>query len=436
MKSSILKLFATTWIFTSIASCTKDQLSKENLALNIQNAKPTIPKNARAQAIMIDFDVEKVYKQEGQITYEFDVEKATTYFTHSNGVKQNSEFKEDKGPNDQTETQLSFNGNETLPPEYNSYFNNQAPSPSTKPYEATSSTCTPDEPTTPSAPAKDAEEFKKVLSNNKCAFLNGEVLTGNIYTQEVTGTEVSCTKLTKIYFKKNDKDPSKIGWYRVDTKTKGRYIWTFTYTIAPITLSPVAKYTAWKAVSKDGHDGIQIPVTATIAALTAKTWKDGIKYSFKLGSIDAYGVQDSRITELKVQLLSEDGSQVFYSIDAPHEIKTNSTTGITGPVDFSFTANAGTSGDAVILPQKTVDARTLLNNDAFPGNQNGGPSGHDLQLAHMPAQTFKLPHDFPSGHYQIKISCKVKGEDGIVDQITNVKQQKIHIDPNCNAPIK
>lgn len=156
-----------------------------------------------------------------------------------------------------------------------------------------------------------------------------------------------------------------------------------------------------------------------------------MKYSFKLGSIDAYGVQDSRITDLKVQLLSADGLTVHFSIDAPHVIKTNSSI---SPVDFDFISNGGTSGDALILPVNKTSARRLLNEDAFPANNNGGPSGNDLQLAEMPTQTFKIPTDFPSGDYVVRIICKVKGEDGLADQETSIKYQKIKIEANCKKP--
>lgn len=86
------------------------------------------------------------------------------------------------------------------------------------------------------------------------------------------------------------------------------------------------------------------------------------------------------------------------------------------------------------LPEIKTSARRILNEDAFPANNNGGPSGNDLQLAEMPTQTFKIPTDFPSGDYVVRIICKVKGEDGLADQETSIKYQKIKIEANCKKP--
>jgi hypothetical protein len=238
------------------------------------------------------------------------------------------------------------------------------------------------EPTTPTAPDPIYNELRKhVFQNEKCTFFNGGSLNSTTYTQFLT-------------------KPG--GW---------KYTWT--YTVAPL-VENVAPRTEWELMSSTSSGSAIVDIDGLIAGLSARTWTSdgGIKYSFSLteAGLDGDGnpIEISRILNLAITVTDGDGNIV--SQFAPeHNIITERNP---DPVDFTYLTNAGTNGNTSILPVGSVDARTLLNNDAFDGNDNGGSDGKALQ-----ADVFVQQLEFTeSGNYNITITATVKGNSGLSDQ--------------------
>lgn len=440
MQKLINRAFAATMIAAAMTvSCTKDQLSKESLKLDMENGKaPTkTTTNTTGQGIMIDFDVKGEYANDGIETYEFNEEAGAALFTHISGEVAGAPTYNETSSQP---TETSITTSTTLPAEFvTQYFGGVSPA-ITSSYTGTA--CTPAAPTEPTAPAQIAAKLTLAVDNNKCTLLTGGDLTSVNYSQTASAT-ASCTSIISI---KYGKLKGTNCWYKTEVTKSRTYTWTYNYTVAPINVT-VAARTAWELVSSD-FNGVQIPVSAKIAGLSAKTWTGGKKYSFALSYIDPILGEISRISNLKVELLDINNNPVLDElgapilINAPHNIGTNydvatgtvpTVPNTSGALDFKYITNAGSNGDVSLLPNALngpVDARTLLNTDAFTGNQNGGADGKALQLAVMPNQNVKIPGTVPAGSYKIRISCNVKGNDGTLDAITALTQD-IKIRANC-----
>ncbi len=145
--------------------------------------------------------------------------------------------------------------------------------------------------------------------------------------------------------------------------------------------------------------------------------KDGVtKYSFGLLNTDG----TSRVSNVKVDVflgsalvdgLLVDGRLV--ATNAPgHVIVSGNDVDIDGnPIgDFEYFTNAGTNGTATASLQNG-DARYILNNDGFAGNDDGGTGGTSLQHAVLQNSQFQLP----AGVVVVTISGTVKGNAAAAD---------------------
>jgi hypothetical protein len=135
--------------------------------------------------------------------------------------------------------------------------------------------------------------------------------------------------------------------------------------------------------------------------------KDGVtKYSFGLTNSDG----SSRVSGVNVDVFV-DGEP--YATNAPgHTVVSGNDMDLDGnPIgDFNYFTNAGTNGTA-FLSLLDGDTRTILNNDGFAGNDDGGSGGTSLQHAVLGGSQFNLP----AGIVTVVISGTVKGNAGAAD---------------------
>jgi len=220
------------------------------------------------------------------------------------------------------------------------------------------------QPAAPAAPAADPGEVngapqgpRGAVDENKCNFLDGATLDGHTYTQKVV---------------------------RNGLDGHGNFTFTWSYTVAP-TVASVAPFTAWNLVDTHGSGNAHVTIRADIYGESAmqQAKMSGPKYSFSM--VDALG---SRVTNL---VLTVDGAPNYLA----SSIVTNA--------DFNYTTNAGSNGVTSLL--KNGDARSILNNDVFAGNNNGGSDGSALAKAVMDA----YDADFGPGFHTVTLTGTVKG---------------------------
>jgi len=277
-----------------------------------------------------------------------------------------------------------------------------------------SANCTPSTPPTPPAPAPDPSKVTGptgAATTQKCTFLDGGTLTGSSYTQTVTVT-TNCTDGHK-------------------TKTC-KYTFTYTYNVTPDTdldgdLSTqsfgVVPFTAWDLVSTTGPSTASITITAKIAGesvVQSTQFPSPGKFSFSLHNRDG----SSRVTNLQLfvngVLAATPGSTL--EENCPGCLR-----GDLGAVDFSYATNAGSNGVTSLL--KDGDARTILNNDVFPGNDDGGADGRALARAVMDP----VHLDLPPGTYTITLTGTVKGNNALRDINFSVTQTINIVTPGCGG---
>jgi len=264
---------------------------------------------------------------------------------------------------------------------------------------------TSNQPDTPSPPAPDPSKVTGptgACQQQRCTFLDGGTLTGFTYTQSVT-------------------IKGKNG--------KGNWTFTWTYTVAPDPTKDVDSntagvqvnsFTAWVLVSETNNLA-EITVTAEIAGESVvKNNTVGTKYSFSLRNPDG----SSRVTDLKVYV---NGALVATPGSTLEENCPECLAGDPGAVDFTYTTNAGSNGTTSLL--KDGDARTILNTDSFPGNDNGGADGRALAKAVMDPVKLELP----PGQYTVTLTGTVKGNNGLASIDFSVTQTIQIITPGCGG---
>ena len=265
-------------------------------------------------------------------------------------------------------------------------------------------------PVAPVAPTPDATQVMGHESSSgdsgqahtdHCIFLDGGTLGSMSYAQSVSLTvdvpalcgSKSCTK-------------------------KATYTWTYGYDVVPT--GTVAAFTAWDLVDVNGGGAADVVIGADIAGESVlKSAKQGTKFSFSLLESDG----SNRVQNLHVMVLDDllnvvaegyPGSTVMY------------------PVDFLYTTNAGSNGVTSLL--LNGDARTILNNDSFAGNNDGGADGSALALAVMDGVDASLM----PGEYTGTLTGTVKGNAANTaggSDISFFISQLIHIvTPGCSAP--
>lgn len=225
------------------------------------------------------------------------------------------------------------------------------------------------QPSTPTTPAANPQKVNGTpqapgaVQDNMCTFLNGGDLTGSTYTQSTTVPGLNGGG----------------NW---------KFTWTYTVTPSPTTVDP---FTAWD-LNKEVTGSASIDVNADIAgeSVLVKNGGSWKKYSFSMLESDL----SNRVTGLTLTV--KDGSSTVVETDYP-----NST--VNSPVDFAYATNAGSNGSTLKL--QDGDARTILNNDSFAGNNNGGADGSALALATMDTVSPTLD----IGSYSITLTGTVKG---------------------------
>lgn len=242
----------------------------------------------------------------------------------------------------------------------------------------------------PNPPAADARQLDATLRGNQCTFLSGGTLQGQSYEQTINGSG--------------------------GTKATFYYAVTGAGSVAPLTAWVLFKETG------DGGDGpVSFTLNADIAGLSALN-KNGIKYSFSMGTNDA-----SRVTGLNILV----NDQWVFSPTSTIFMNT-----ATAPVDFTYTGNAGSNGNTSLLPAAPVDARWLLNNDSFngkpfPGNDNGGADGSALSIAKM--QPVDLSFPSTDATYTIRLTGTVKDNAALADIPFSVSRTTRVIGQGCGG---
>jgi hypothetical protein len=239
------------------------------------------------------------------------------------------------------------------------------------------------------------EDINTAVKQNKCKFLDGGALDPFPYTQTLTNTTgLGSTKCTWTY--------------------------TYHYTVAPT--QTVAPLTAWELV-RETNGIAEVDVYAEIAGESVVLWKalPKKKFSFSLRNSDG----SSRVTDLA---LTVNGTVVASAI--PSTVLENAPgamPGDEGAVDFFYTTNAGSNGNTSLLANG--DARTILNTDAFAGNNNGGSDGKALAWAIMDTQTLELG----PGDYNVVLTGKVKGNNALADISFSVTRTVHIVAPGCGG---
>jgi hypothetical protein len=244
----------------------------------------------------------------------------------------------------------------------------------------------------PAAPAPDASKVNSgnpgkndVTGLNECAFLTGASLAGDTYTRTAdVGTQ------------------------------SDKHTYTYTYLITP-TVAATDPFTAWDLIdSTGGGTSAHVDVTANIAGESAvnntNNSKIGLKYSFDLGT-----TASPRVVGVSVAV-----DTVPYAVP---------TVTIAYPVDFTYITNAGSNGNVGYLVNG--DARTILNTDAFAGNNNGGADGSALALA----STSTVGLDLTPGIHSVTLTGVVKTNSALADLPINITQTATVITPGCAPPV-
>lgn len=269
--------------------------------------------------------------------------------------------------------------------------------------------CTPSVPVAPAPPAADPSKVTApsgVARRDRCVFLDGGVLSYALYTQSAV-VPTSCT---------------------VGMKTRTRKdTFTWTYDISPT--GSVSPFTAWDLVGTSGPGAAHVEIGASIAGesvLVSGKFPLPGKFSFSLVEND--GVT-SRVSDLALYLdsvlIANPGSAI--EANCPGCLA-----GGLGAVDFVYSTNAGSNGTTSLL--QNGDTRTILNGDAFAGNNNGGADGSALALANMDP----VGVDVGAGDHTVGLTGVVKGNtadtSGGSDIAFSVTEVIHVVTPGCSAP--
>lgn len=192
----------------------------------------------------------------------------------------------------------------------------------------------------------------------------------------------------------------------------GRGNWTFTWTYTWTPNAVPAARTAWEITAVDSPGGATVTFTGTIAGLSAqKTSKmTSPKYSFSLLNADG----TPRISNVAVSV--DGGSPIPVESTVINALTEGFSEFVIGPSGGLSTLLAQ-SGTTSILT--TGDARTILNNDSFAGNNNGGSTGSALAYA----QLSSVRLTFTEGAHRVVLTATIKGIDGNTDVSISVTRE-------------
>jgi hypothetical protein len=305
----------------------------------------------------------------------------------------------------------------------------------------TRGTCDSNQPPTPPAPNPDPGKLAQQAIYDECQFAIGGFLGTLRYAQR---TLDFATRLD---------DP---------TLPVDAYRFTWIYTVAPASSSPVPALTAWDLVSTaGGGTTARVTLGATIESVSVSSHFATGKYSFALASTLSPGVPD--------QMTNSVSGLVWTIRDAKNNVVASQAVGstvvdnkpgstpydpTTGALDFSCTANAGTFGKASnalmdsnnsatatgTSPSDHVpgDARSILNgglqngtfHDTFTPNDDGGADGSDLSYAMVSGITQNLG----AGTYTVTLTGNVAGRAAsLPPQSFSVTNAVKIITPGCGS---
>lgn len=246
---------------------------------------------------------------------------------------------------------------------------------------------------TPAAPAPDINELggsgaqgkNGVAAKDRCNFLDGGALTTRAYSQSVTQKVVCGSKTYNVSY-------------------------TWDYTVTP-NVESVDAWTCWELISSDNPNGVEVSIGGDIVGESAQSTKQHpLKYSFSLA--DDLGL--NRVTGLVVSL---------------NGVLMPTTSSMVTGADFTVTGfNAGTNGNTGLL--KLGDARTILNTDSFPGNNNGGANGAALAYASMSPVSFA---GLLEGDYTVVVTGTVKGNAAAASTTFAVNALISVVTPGCGG---
>ena len=94
-------------------------------------------------------------------------------------------------------------------------------------------------------------------------------------------------------------------------------------------------------------------------------------------------------------------------------------------MDFQYVTNAGSNGFTEYL--QAGDARGILNNDVFAGNQDGGADGSALAMAVLDPISVELG----AGDHTVTLTGLVKGVSASLDSTFSINRTVSIVTPGC-----
>ena len=301
-------------------------------------------------------------------------------------------------------------------------------------------TCSSKMPPLPAA-APDGLEAVEQARADECAFAKGGNLGSHSYNSPIQQIDVNVSP------SEHDR------WY---------FIWVYQVRPDPTKSSPVPPLTAWNLVSSTGSGTTaEVSIGATIASesvIISESFPNG-KYSFSLADTLSPGVPDQTTTRVHepIWTIKDATNNVVFQQPSGATVVDNMPGSTpydptTKALDFIYTANAGTYGNASAALMDSNngasatgtspsdhtpgDARSILNgglqngvyHDAFTPNDDGGADGSDLSYAVVSSITRNLG----PGSYTVTLTGKVEDRAAGYSQPFSVTQGPIRIiAPDC-----
>lgn len=182
------------------------------------------------------------------------------------------------------------------------------------------------------------------------------------------------------------------------------YTWAFK--VAPIADTPILPFTGWYLADSDTGGLAGVNINGIIAGESVLVKSGVTKYSFSILNADF----TSRVQNVNVDVFV--GGMLYATNKPGHTVVSAGVDLVTGELtgDFNYFENAGRNGTAT-ASLIGGEARTILNNDGFAGNNDGGVGGSALQHARLDVSKF----DLPAGVFTVVVTGTVKDNSGVTD---------------------
>jgi hypothetical protein len=301
-------------------------------------------------------------------------------------------------------------------------------------------TCSSKMPPLPAA-APDSLEAVEQARADECAFAKGGNLGSHSYTSPIQHIDVNVSP------SEHDR------WY---------FVWVYQVGPDPTKSSPVPPLTAWNLISSTGSGTTaEVSIGATIASesvIISTSFPTG-KYSFSLADTLSPGVPDQATNRVHkpIWTINDATNNVVFQQPSGATVVDNMPGSTpydptTKALDFIYTANAGTYGNASAAlmdsnngasstgtspsDHNPGDARSILNgglqngvyHDAFTPNDDGGADGSNLSYAVLDS----LIRNLGQGSYTVTLTGTVEDRTAGYSQPFSVTQGPIRIiAPDC-----